>query len=368
MTEARTPIHGRNNFDFLRFVLASLVVFSHSYPLATGTEADEPLARLTKGQLTFGSLAVDAFFILSGFLIAQSWVSAPVAGVFLKKRFRRIYPGFLVAATLGAFVVAPLFSTAGYAAIDGGFVASFVGKALRLIASVPGPAFPHNPAPGTVNGSLWSIAYEFWCYILVLVCGLAGWLRRPRVLGVALAVAVAISLVFAITNIHPGGSFLGVIFGYPPFWARLLPYFLAGMAFHAGRASIPLDGRGAVACTVLLVVASQLAHGMTVVLPLAAAYLLLWAAQLRLPLVDRFAKHGDFSYGIYLYSFPLLQIVMAWRGRPWAPLPLFAVAWVLSIMVAVASWHLVEKRFVLRRKSPAPPAPRAVPAPGGEPV
>ena len=364
MIEARTPAHGRNNFDFLRFVLASLVVYSHSFPLATGTEADEPLARMTKGQLTFGSLAVDAFFILSGFLIAQSWISGPRAGDFLKKRVRRIYPGFLVAATLGAFVIGPLFSTAGYAVIDASFVAGFLGKALRLIAVAPGPAFPGNPAPGAVNGSLWSIPYEFWCYVLVFVCGLTGWLRSARILWIACATAIVISLVFAITNIHPGGSLLGVIFGYPPFWARLLPYFLVGMAFHASSRSIPFDGRGAIACALMLAIGSQVPNGMIVVLPVAAAYLLLWLARLRIPYIHAFAKRGDLSYGIYLYSFPILQIVMAVRGRQWEPLLLFAVAWPLSILAAGLSWHLVEKHFLVRRR----PAAQLVPPCGTAPV
>lgn len=353
------PNHARNNFDFLRFVLASLVVLSHAYPGATGTERNEPLSRITGGQLTFGAFAVDAFFIASGYLIARSWLVAPAIGVFLGKRIRRIYPGFLIAAVLGAFVVVPLFSTAGYAAIHADFVLTFVGKALRLIAIEPPESFPHNPSPGTANGSLWSIAYEFWCYFIVLVCGLLGWLTRARLLWAVLLAAIVVSLVFAVSGIHPGGSYLGLVFGYPPLWARLLPYFLVGMALQASGRAIVLNAKGALACGACLVLSAQVPYGLSVVLPIASAYLLLWLAYLPVPKLHRFASHGDFSYGIYLYSFPILQIVMALRGRPWEPLWLFVVAWPLSVLAAALSWHGLEKHFIARRRDTPSGTPSA---------
>src|SRR4051812_35296360 len=86
----------RNNFDFLRFCFAVLVILSHSYPL-TGNTAAEPIGRITGGTVVFGSVAVEAFFVISGFLIAHSWLHSASAGQYLKKRILRIYPGYLVA-------------------------------------------------------------------------------------------------------------------------------------------------------------------------------------------------------------------------------------------------------------------------------
>jgi peptidoglycan/LPS O-acetylase OafA/YrhL len=97
-----------NNIDALRLILAVLVIFSHSYVLGTGSEAAEPLLRATRGQLTLGALAVDWFFVLSGFLIAQSWERIRALGPFLVKRARRIYPGFIVAVAVCSWVVVPL--------------------------------------------------------------------------------------------------------------------------------------------------------------------------------------------------------------------------------------------------------------------
>ena len=96
-----------NNIDFLRLALALLVVFSHSFPLMHGSDAPEPLGRLTRGQATGGTIAVDAFFILSGFLITASYERSGSLLSFLKKRIARIYPGFLVVSVLAAVCFVP---------------------------------------------------------------------------------------------------------------------------------------------------------------------------------------------------------------------------------------------------------------------
>src|SRR5688500_730215 len=85
----------QNNFDFLRLALAVLVILSHSYYLVSGTEDSEPLMRASRGQIEMGALAVNFFFIISGFLITHSWFSAPRVRDYLKKRVLRIFPGFV---------------------------------------------------------------------------------------------------------------------------------------------------------------------------------------------------------------------------------------------------------------------------------
>jgi peptidoglycan/LPS O-acetylase OafA/YrhL len=359
MTEQPKLSIGENNFDFLRFLFASLVVFSHSFPLGSGSEDREPLAMFTHRQLTFGSLAVDCFFIISGFLISHSWVSQPRPWPFLRKRIRRIYPGFVTAVLIGAFVITPLFSVAGAAGITLDFGLTFVAKTLRLLQATPGPAFQNNPASGTVNGSLWSISYEFWCYVGVMACGAVGLLRRPRLLAGAVVGAMAIGFVFSWFQLTPGGSWLGRIFGYPPFWARLLPYFLVGMAFYAFRDRLSLSAMGATLCAISFVVASWIPFAMIFVFPVIAAYLIFWFAFLPLAPLNRFAKFGDFSYGIYLYSFPVLQMIVYWHGARMSPLALFAIGWPASILAATLSWHLVERRWL--RSSGSNRASAAVP-------
>ncbi|MEO7336525.1 MAG: acyltransferase [Caldimonas sp.] len=339
-----------NNFDFLRFFFASLVVLSHSVPLSTGNESTEPLALITQGQITFGTLAVNCFFIISGFLILHSWVADPSTSQFLKKRCLRIYPAFLIVALLDAFLIAPGFSQNGYQGVDGRFTIDFALNALRLDAKVAAPSFQSNPASGTVNGSLWSISYEFWCYIGVLALGLAGLALKRRLVAAMLIVCIVLGFVFEWRHLTPSGWIFGRVFGYPPFWARLLPYFLAGMVFYVFRDRIRYSLGGALIATASLAVACWIPHGLTIVLPIAGAYLIFWFAFLSIPRLRSFTRYGDFSYGIYLYSFPLLQIVAYWsvqaNGKALSPWSLFLVAWPLSIGCAAISWHLLEKHCI----------------------
>src|SRR4051794_11831245 len=99
----RSDLLRSNNFDFFRLAMATLVIYSHTFPLLYGSnQGIEPLARVTGGQLTFGALAVDVFFIISGFLITMSWQHSRGTFDFLKRRLRRIAPAYLCAMLLMA--------------------------------------------------------------------------------------------------------------------------------------------------------------------------------------------------------------------------------------------------------------------------
>jgi len=345
--DAATRTQG-NRLDFARFFFASLVVLSHSFPIATGTEAFEPLALFSNNQLTLGAVAVDCFFIISGYLIMKSWIVDPRWAGFLAKRVRRIYPGFIVAAVLGIFGLWAATTAGGYAAFSPQFVVEFALNLLRLQVVQPGPAFVNNPGPGPLNGSLWSIPFEFWCYVGVLVVGLAGLARRRAWILAGFLIFTAISFVFVWKNLTPGGKVLGTIFGYPPFWARLLPYFLIGMVFYLYRASIKLTWGGAAFAMVLMLVGFKVKYGVIFVLPVTAAYLIFWFATTPGSWLKRFGKYGDFSYGIYLYSFMVSQLIVYLHGKAMSPWALFALAWPASVVCGIASWYLVERRFVVK--------------------
>ncbi|QHV97441.1 acyltransferase family protein [Spirosoma endbachense] len=99
----------KNNLDFFRFILATTVVFSHAYVIYYGTaNYTEPLWVFSGKQVGFGTVALNFFFIISGFLVLQSWDQNPNYFAFIKKRILRIYPGFIVIYLLCAFVFAPL--------------------------------------------------------------------------------------------------------------------------------------------------------------------------------------------------------------------------------------------------------------------
>src|SRR5262249_6573708 len=97
MTLRTEPASRRNNFDAIRFTLALLVIVSHAWVIPFGGAQADPLYQLTRGQMDFGALAVNAFFVISGYLITMSWLNSRGPGHFLRKRALRIYPAFIVA-------------------------------------------------------------------------------------------------------------------------------------------------------------------------------------------------------------------------------------------------------------------------------
>jgi peptidoglycan/LPS O-acetylase OafA/YrhL len=105
MTDADQP--HRNNFGLLRLIFAMCVLVSHSIELVDGNRSREPLTFIF-GTLSLGELGVDGFFLVSGYLIAQSFENSASVLLYLGKRILRIYPAFVVAFVLSIVVVGPL--------------------------------------------------------------------------------------------------------------------------------------------------------------------------------------------------------------------------------------------------------------------
>jgi len=337
-----------NNFDFLRLALAVLVIFSHSFPLGAGSEIHEPLRVLTHGQMTFGAFAVDLFFVMSGFLIAGSAERSRSVGSYLKKRVARIYPAFLVSAAVMALVVLPLASGTFAENNWPARLMDFTLQTLRLQEFHVRGAFAHNPYPGVLNGSVWSIQYEFWCYLGVAMMAAVGLLnlkRRGWVLACFVA-SVAISVAFQTQGWILGGKFAGRVLGSPQLWARLLPFYLAGVVFYLFRDRVRLHGWGASVALLALLAASWVQVGWATVFPVAGAYLVFYVAFARWIPMQRVGRFGDFSYGTYLYAFPIEQLLMLKFGHAVAPWILFAIATPLTLLAAVVSWYAVERRFL----------------------
>jgi peptidoglycan/LPS O-acetylase OafA/YrhL len=340
-----------NNFDFLRLSLAVLVIYSHSYPLGAGSEVNEPLRRCTHGQVTFGAVAVDLFFIMSGYLIAASAERSNSFFDFLKKRVSRIYPAFILCAALMAIVVLPLSGGHFAATSTLAKLGEFSLQTLRLREFHVDGTFGKNPYPGILNGSVWSIQYEFWCYIGVAIlasCGLLA--KRAWTLALWLA-SIAISVAFQSQGWILGGKFAGVLLGSPQLWARLLPMYLAGVVFYLFRERMRFTGWTAALSIAALVVASALPLGWTAVFPFAGAYLIFSIAFASWLPLQRVGRFGDFSYGVYHYAFPIEQLLMQGFRRNVSPWLLFICATPLTIAAAIVSWYAVERRFLRPARS-----------------
>lgn len=360
----------RNNFDFLRFFLASLVIFSHSYLVLTpdGNQI-EPLSRATYMKRNYGSLAVVGFFAISGFLITQSWLRTPQMLDYFKKRVLRIYPGWTAALLVCVLVVAPLLRPHHELALHDwgtyGFLSQLLLRNMGLLKPLPGAGLP--------DGSTWTVPFEILCYALVAALGALGLLRR-RLWVFALAAALLLYVNSPALTLNQ--TFGPVVPGFQiPYFGNLqcLPffvvYFLSGALFLLFRDRIPHSPwllAASAALVGLTLFHLPLAGLFFVILPTFGLYLLFYLAFLPLGNLYRWAKHGDLSYGVYLYAYPIQRLLISeqFRGYHLTPLTLFLLAWVLSCGAAVLSWRFVERPFLRRKpRSPLPPTEQAgVPA------
>ena len=326
------------------------VVFTHSYILLP--PSIEIVTRLTRQQENAGGIAVDAFFIISGYLIAQSWLNSKSPGDYFRKRILRIYPGYLVCALLCLFLIGPLAVGSGVRYFHTALWRQSL-LSLPFLSPLVIRPFALSAVP-SVNSSLWTIAIEFACYLLIALMGLLGAYRdRRSVLGAFVAV-FAFATLQRLLHWHTTFTLPLVIGSDLDAWPRLFTFFLAGMTFYFYRDRIRYTARGAFV-SALVIVISCFVRVLPQALPVFGAYLLFYAALHPGIRLSNFGKKTDLSYGIYLYGWPVQQLLLFYFPGAFRPLTLFAAALPLTCACAYLSWNLVEKPFLKRK-------PRAVKA------
>lgn len=355
-------VHGRNNnFHLLRLLAASAVLFSHAFPLSTGDRLSEPLRKAFG--LTPGSVAVDLFFLISGLLVTISLLRRQSAIDFIKARFFRIWPGLTVAILLTVFVLGPVFTTVSWHDYFFSRVTlKYVIKNLLLVTGVvytlPG-MFAHLPWKSGINGSLWTLPAEIRCYL----CLLASWVGMIRLgrpdwlrLGIgALWLALLASHLYAMLVEHK------VLEDSP---TRLYFMFCTGAAFYVFRSSVRLSWTALAVAVAALILASPLPIPFELAYTFAVPYIAICLAYLPTGPILGFNRLGDYSYGTYIYAFPVQQTLMA-VFLTLTPTALFLASLPVTLILAVLSWHFIEEPAskLARRAAPKPPAYVASPGP-----
>ena len=340
--EIRQP----NNFNLLRLSLAAMVILSHSPELIDGNRRREPLTAIFH-TLSFGELAVDCFFLISGFLILQSWQSCPKLTSFIKKRVVRIYPAFIVASILSALLVGPHGSVPSAYFAQFNPLRFFIGLATLQLPAIP-PVFAGQPHP-YVNGSMWTISYEFRCYLLVAVFGMCGLLKRRRWWVILFFCSAVCALFPSLVNwiAFPG---LHTFFGAPSQFAHFLAFFTAGGCFYRlNTVNLYSNRRAGIAGLLLLACMFNENIAAPSIMTL-GAYCLFWLAFAQLPKFARLDGRCDISYGVYLYGWPI-QKLLIWNHPQISPWVLFALSMTASCACGWMSWHLIEKHFLNLKKN-----------------
>jgi peptidoglycan/LPS O-acetylase OafA/YrhL len=356
------PTRHANNFDFLRLVAALTVIFSHSFLISAGTQANEPLVWLSHNQCPLGLVGVFVFFVISGYLVTESFCRAPKAGGFILRRTMRIYPALVLNGLVCAFVLGPIVTSlplSTYFADHG--LRDFLVEYATLWPgplALPGVLFANTTVGLLVNGSFWTLRFEVYMYLTVLVLGLA---RGLRLSTSVMLLVVGISAIYW-DQIH-SLSWLGDVRG----WLWMLSHFAAGMVMYFLRGRIVFRWYYAVLAVAGLVLISQVGHQFITFFALPGGYLTIYAGSRYWPKVDYARYVGDLSYGIYIYGWPCEEFVKWLSNGQAVWWQVFLGALALALPLSWLSWHGVEKwalRWVRGRRRTAivtPALPQSIP-------
>ncbi len=340
-------IAGRdNNLNLLRLVFSAFVLVSHAAQLASGRGTPECLSWLL--HFTLGTLGVYGFFFISGLLVTRSLLQRNSLSEYFRARTLRIFPGLAVVLLLSVLVVGPAATSLPlgtyFSRVD---TWTYFPRNISLYflqGTLPG-VFISNPFNEAINGSLWTLPYEFTLYIVLA----AVWACIEAAKSGKLWTAAMVSALALILSVKVFVGFRGhglenladvIVFAY---------CFCAGLVAYLARNVIRLDA--SVALIVLLVsVLMNYFYPSRYIFLLGFFYAILVMAYYRSRLLSRYNAVGDFSYGIYIYAFPIQQIC-AWKFPSITPLTLCIVAFPLTLMFAVMSWYIIEKPALRLKRS-----------------
>ncbi|MGL4606647.1 MAG: acyltransferase family protein [Eubacteriaceae bacterium] len=327
-----------NNFNMMRFVAAAMVIIGHMCHL-TGIEV------ITFGDQAVSTIAVKVFFLVSGYLITESFMRDSNILRYSIRRFFRIIPGLLFLCLVTVFIIGPLFTTLDlqvYFASPDTYKYVIKNTLLFPVYTLPG-LFTSNPYPNAVNGSLWSLPVEVLMYFLTYITLFVS--RKSKRLEVLVAVvAVVLSLISILqrcyfptyTMMFYGTNWMDAV--------ALAPYFFIGslVSFPNMRKFLNLQW----ACGLLLVfsmlrVNEALNEALfLIVLP----YFVFSLALTKKPAFSKFFVKNDYSYGVYLYGFVIQQVLVQMLMVYGVSFNVYLVlSFILTLLFAIISWHLVEK-------------------------
>jgi peptidoglycan/LPS O-acetylase OafA/YrhL len=333
---------GRDNFLLLRFVAACMVIYGHGPAITGGKGPSDLIAWLGWGTYS-GEIAVYIFFIVSGFMITGSYLRRRHLFDFLWARALRIFPAYLLCLIVTAFLLGAIYTSLPLKKyLHSPAVVGYVTDNARLNVSMawdlPG-VFETNPTRTTVNGSIWTLPAEFRMYLWVALVGTLGILSRRWMCNIAIFTLFGIGMAFPLND----------IILIPAFFLHLAGMFGIGVFFYINKEYIPI---GWASVGFLALLSLLLRH--TVIFPFifglslaqfsfTFAYCLPWHG---------FNRFGDYSYGIYLWGFPMQQVI-AHHIPLLPPMANSVLAFLPALGLSVLSWHFVEKPMLKLKSVPA---------------
>ena len=390
-----------NNFSLIRIAAALAVLISHSFALAIGTADAEPLAKSLG--ITLGEIAVDVFFITSGFLVTASLLRRQTIIKFVWARVLRIYPALLVMLFLTVFVLGVFFTSLPLSSyFSDSKTHIYLAKCSTLFTGVaftlPG-VFEGNPFKNAVNNSLWILPYLVRMYAILVAIWVALQLTRksrlkafklaivsfvvgagvyvlarhfyiptkspfPKLFlmffyAILVAIWVALQLkrksrlkafklaIVTFVVVGAGVYVLARHFYIPPGspFPRLFLMFFMGAAFFVLKEYITLSRSLFWFFMIILSLAICNKHAFFVVYIFTIGYILFYVAYIPSGHIRQYNKAGDYSYGAYIYAFPVQQSIAALIPGV-SVLQMILISSAATMLLAAFSWHLLERRML----------------------
>jgi peptidoglycan/LPS O-acetylase OafA/YrhL len=326
-----------NNLKLIRIIAALTVLLSHSFALSKGTPDAEPL-RLYLG-MTLGDISVDIFFITSGFLITKSLICRANIIDFIWARILRVLPALavmLLLTVLGMGIYFTKVPILEYLRHPDTWMYVFKNTSLLTGAefTLPG-VFQDNPIPDIVNGSLWTLPFEVSMYVIVAVLWIVLYISKSN------SHFKGAILIFALLAISV--KFMAFFLDIKSEFFRLFYMFFVGGAFYVLRDYILLSKRYFWVAFIGLFISTFEQNTFFLVYNLLLAYMLFYIAFVPAGVIRKYNAVGDYSYGIYIYAFPVQQTVaVLFPGIS----PGGMVVWSLAITLplAILSWNFIEQQ------------------------
>jgi peptidoglycan/LPS O-acetylase OafA/YrhL len=327
-----------SGFDYMRLVLSTGVIAQHTVNVSYGQQAVVALFH-TEARAIFG-LIIPMFFALSGFLVAGSLERNRSLISFLGLRAARLLPALALEIILSALVFGMFFTTEPISKYvsSAEFHSYFLNIFGMIHYNLPG-VFLGNPDPRVVNLQLWTIPAELKCYLVLAGLGFFGIIGKKS-LTIWIAILTQITLV--VFAIRSGGN-ISMLAPIPV----LVGCFLVGVCFYRVRSAIPISTTLGLLSFIATIVLLLVPYG-DWLLPIPSAYLTIWLGTMN-PKRNAILLSGDYSYGLYLYGFPIQQAVatLSWTHEWWIN---FVIAYPLAVLMAIFSWWSVERPALSLKK------------------
>lgn len=338
-----------NNFTLIRFIAATMVLYSHMFTLMG--EKFHPYAK--QFGLTLGVVGVDVFFFTSGFLVTASLLTRKDVFAFAWARFLRIYPALFIAVVFSLLVGVYFTSLPIETFLQHSQVYRFFIHNITLFDGVvyflPGGVFSENIRHG-VNGSLWTLPWEIKMYFILFIVGFFA-LVLPKYFTKKVFVILFLSIfLVSLTLLYVNRfyHFTTDITILPAL--RFLPLFFAGSLLYILRKKIFISSRIFLLIVLVIILSSGNAKFYYILHYLFLGYVILYLAYIPKGKIRHFNKLGDYSYGLYIYAFPVQQSVIALCPNI-STINAFFISFIVTLFLSVLSWHLLEKKILTYKNS-----------------